>query len=120
MTNTSINLIVAARDDRISTTSIGDGGNELGMGKVKEMVEKYVAHGEQIACAVPSDYLVAAGVSNWGGYAIAVGLYVLSTCPIHARYVRRGLAKLGEDGKREDFLNDVEQVRRYKLIWVFR
>ena len=105
-------LIAAAKDDRISTTSIGDGGNELGMGKVKEQVENHVKLGEQIACVVPSDYLVAAGVSNWGGYAIAVGLYVLSTCPVHERYVKRGLVKVGEDVKeKEDFLNNVEQVR---------
>ena len=106
-----LNVNLAAKDGRISTTSVGDGGNELGMGKVKEQVEKYVPHGEQIACVVPSDYLIAAGVSNWGGYAIAVGLHVLSTCPIHARYVRRGLAAVGEEDKdKGDFLNSAEQV----------
>ncbi|KAJ3613725.1 hypothetical protein NHX12_019971 [Muraenolepis orangiensis] len=30
------------------------------------------------------------GVSNWGGYAVACGLYLLSTCPSHQRYLRRG------------------------------
>jgi hypothetical protein len=110
-------LISAAKDDRISTTSIGDGGNELGMGKVKNEVEKYVEHGEQIACVVSCDYLITAGVSNWGGYAIAVGLHVLSTCPIHVRYVRRGLAKVEEEEKgKEEFLNSVEQVRVENMI----
>ena len=105
------NLVSAERDDRISTSSIGDGGNELGMGKVQKQVEDHVSLGKEIACVVSSDYLITAGVSNWGGYAIAVGLYVLSTCPIHVRYVRRGLANVGEEVKgKDDFLNTVEQV----------
>lgn len=32
-----------------------------------------------------------AGVSNWGGYAVACGLYLLQLCPAHQRYLRRGL-----------------------------
>lgn len=32
-----------------------------------------------------------AGVSNWGGYAVACGLYLLQLCPAHRRYLRRGL-----------------------------
>ena len=112
-------MILAEKDDRISTTSIGDGGNELGMGKVKEQVEKHVKHGKEIACVVSCDYLITAGVSNWGGYALAVGLHVLFTCPIHARYVRRGLAKVDEDRGVEEFLNSVKQVRMFYLMSFF-
>lgn len=32
-----------------------------------------------------------AGVSNWGGYAIACALYILSTCEIHDRYLRKAI-----------------------------
>lgn len=32
-----------------------------------------------------------AGVSNWGGYAVACGLYLLHTCPSHQRYLKKGL-----------------------------
>lgn len=30
-------------------------------------------------------------MSNWGGYAVACGLYLLHTCPAHLRYLRKGL-----------------------------
>ena len=49
---------------------IGDGGNELGMGKVISAVKEHIPFGEKIGCVVAADYLVAASVSNWGGYAL--------------------------------------------------
>ncbi|XP_072350214.1 D-glutamate cyclase, mitochondrial isoform X2 [Scyliorhinus torazame] len=75
----------------ISTTGIGDGGNELGMGKVKETVRKYIHNGDLIACDVEADFTVIAGVSNWGGYAVACGLYILNNCTIHERYLRKAV-----------------------------
>ncbi|XP_053126628.1 D-glutamate cyclase, mitochondrial isoform X3 [Hemicordylus capensis] len=75
----------------ITTTGIGDGGNELGMGKVKEAVKKYIKNGDVIACDVEADFTVVAGVSNWGGYAVACALYILSTCEIHDRYLRKAV-----------------------------
>jgi len=53
--------------------AIGDGGNELGMGKVIDAIvnNPKIAKGDLIGCVVPADYLVAASVSNWGGYALA-------------------------------------------------
>uniref|UniRef100_A0AAY4B3K6 D-glutamate cyclase-like C-terminal domain-containing protein n=1 Tax=Denticeps clupeoides TaxID=299321 RepID=A0AAY4B3K6_9TELE len=75
----------------ISSTGIGDGGNELGMGKVKDRVKAHMPKGSLIACDVAADFAITAGVSNWGGYAVACGLYVLNCCPVHQRYLRRGL-----------------------------
>ena len=49
---------------------IGDGGNELGMGKVIDAVYKHIPLGEKIGCTLSADYLVAASVSNWGAYAL--------------------------------------------------
>lgn len=40
---------------------IGDGGNELGMGKVKEVVKAKMHKGDLIACDVPADFAVTAG-----------------------------------------------------------
>ncbi len=58
--------------------SIGDGGNEIGMGKVPhETVVKNIPNGDLIHCRVPTDFLIVAGVSNWGAYALAAGVYVL-------------------------------------------
>uniref|UniRef100_H3APZ8 D-glutamate cyclase, mitochondrial n=1 Tax=Latimeria chalumnae TaxID=7897 RepID=H3APZ8_LATCH len=75
----------------ISTTGIGDGGNELGMGKVKEAVKKHIQNGDLIACDVEADFAVTAGVSNWGGYAVACTLYILNNCEIHERYLRKAV-----------------------------
>uniref|UniRef100_A0A8D0C8Z1 D-glutamate cyclase, mitochondrial n=1 Tax=Salvator merianae TaxID=96440 RepID=A0A8D0C8Z1_SALMN len=75
----------------ITTTGIGDGGNELGMGKVKETVKKLIKNGDVIACDVEADFTVVAGVSNWGGYAVACALYIINTCEIHDRYLRKAV-----------------------------
>ncbi|KAF1661421.1 D-glutamate cyclase, mitochondrial, partial [Aptenodytes patagonicus] len=75
----------------VTTTGVGDGGNELGMGKVKDAVKKHIKDGDVIACDVEADFTIVAGVSNWGGYAIACTLYILSTCEIHDRYLRKAV-----------------------------
>uniref|UniRef100_A0A3Q4BRV4 D-glutamate cyclase-like C-terminal domain-containing protein n=1 Tax=Mola mola TaxID=94237 RepID=A0A3Q4BRV4_MOLML len=84
-------LFIAAKNiPGISTTGIGDGGNELGMGKVKEKVKfatLWFICLYPLFCSAPSP----AGVSNWGGYAVACGLYLLHTCPSHQRYLKKGL-----------------------------
>jgi D-glutamate cyclase len=51
--------------------AIGDGGNELGMGKVYDLVQQCIPNGATIGCVVSADHLIAASVSNWGGYALA-------------------------------------------------
>lgn len=60
------------------TIGIGDGGNEIGMGKIPhETIVKNIPNGDLIHCCVPTDHLIVAGVSNWGAYALAAGVYVL-------------------------------------------
>lgn len=60
------------------TIGIGDGGNEIGMGKIPhETVVKNIPNGDLIHCRVPTDHLIVAGVSNWGAYALAAGVFVL-------------------------------------------
>lgn len=44
------------------SVGIGDGGNELGMGKLKEKVKSLMPKGSLIACEVPADYTVTAGM----------------------------------------------------------
>ena len=62
----------------ITTIGIGDGGNEIGMGKIPhETIVKNIPNGDLIHCRVPTDHLIVAGVSNWGAYALAAGVYVL-------------------------------------------
>lgn len=58
--------------------AIGDGGNELGMGKVIDKIidNPNIPNGGKIGCVIAADYLIAASVSNWGGYALAAGAAV--------------------------------------------
>ena len=58
---------------KIPFVAIGDGGNELGMGKVLQNIvsNPKIKNGEKIAAVTPADSLIAASVSNWGGYALA-------------------------------------------------
>ena len=68
----------ARRHPQITTIGIGDGGNEIGMGKIpREVIARNIPRGELIACRVPTDYLIVAGVSNWGAYALAAGVALL-------------------------------------------
>jgi hypothetical protein len=54
----------------VTSTGIGDGGNEAGMGRVAEAVRQHIPLGQRIACVTDCDSLVAAGVSNWGAWAL--------------------------------------------------
>eukprot|EP00952_Eustigmatos_sp_NYUAD-ZCMA_P005446 23797-Eustigmatos_ZCMA.PRE.1 len=58
---------------------IGDGGNELGMGKVIDLIyESCIPDAERIGCVVPTNYLIVASVSNWGGYALAAAIALVA------------------------------------------
>lgn len=60
------------------TIAIGDGGNEIGMGTVaRDLIARHVLLGDAIGCVVPADWLIAAGVSHWGAYAMLAALAVL-------------------------------------------
>lgn len=60
------------------TLAVGDGGNELGMGGLRETLKAEVSRGDLIFCASPADHTLACGISNWGGYALAAALSLLS------------------------------------------
>ncbi|GKY93536.1 hypothetical protein MPSEU_000321000 [Mayamaea pseudoterrestris] len=68
-----IHNIVLNRSKDTTFIAIGDGGNELGMGKVIDMVHRHIPNGEKVGCVVQADLLIAASVSNWGGHALAAG-----------------------------------------------
>ena len=58
--------------------SIGDGGNELGMGNIKNLVKKEIKNGDEIFSKVETDNLVISGTSNWGAYGIISELSALN------------------------------------------
>jgi hypothetical protein len=76
--------------DDVATIAVGDGGNEIGMGKVEETVRDVVEHGaacqcdcgEGIADSTETDILVPATVSNWGGHSIVACLSYLLEQPL--------------------------------------
>ncbi|EGD83217.1 hypothetical protein PTSG_03849 [Salpingoeca rosetta] len=72
-------LFTLAQERGVATIGVGDGGNELGMGKVLDLVKEHVPRGEEIACVVGCDYLISAGVSNWGADGLAAGAVALAT-----------------------------------------
>lgn len=61
----------------LTTIGIGDGGNEIGMGKVFVDALNTIEHGQNVATTVSTDFCIAAGVSNWGAYGLAGAMSVL-------------------------------------------
>ncbi|XP_049561820.1 LOW QUALITY PROTEIN: D-glutamate cyclase, mitochondrial [Orcinus orca] len=93
-------FLAVQKSSGISTTAVGDGGNELGMGKVKEAVKRHIRNGDVIACDVETDFaVIIAGVSNWGGYALACALYILNSCEVHRRYLRKAVGPFRAPGE---------------------
>lgn len=67
----------------LTTIGIGDGGNEIGMGKIPwRVIAKNVPGGALSACRIATDHLIVAGVSNWGAYALALGTLSLLDVPV--------------------------------------
>lgn len=59
----------------IPSIGVGDGGNEIGMGKLKEVISEKLS---LEPCVVQTDHLVVASVSNWGAYGLIACLELLS------------------------------------------
>jgi hypothetical protein len=88
-----------------TTLAIGDGGNELGLGGLRQTLGGHVEHGETIFCATPADHVLPAGVSNWGAYALGAALSLLAgrlliQTPAHERSVLAAMVAAGAvDGR---------------------
>ena len=94
-------LFEIAKKNKIPTISIGDGGNEIGMGKVIKNVKKFINNGEIIAASCSADFLIIVGVSNWGGLALSAGLFLLNS-------------KNNQNLKLNDYLLTIEE--EFKLL----
>ena len=57
-----------ARAFGAETISIGDGGNEMGMGAYRHEIEAHVPCGKLICASEAADITLASGVSNWWGW----------------------------------------------------
>jgi len=82
-------LADVAREAGILTVGIGDGGNEIGFGRVAEAVAEIQEFGRQCRCGcgggigtvVATDVLMVAAISNWAGYALAAGIALAAGRP---------------------------------------
>jgi D-glutamate cyclase len=74
-----LHRLVLEKSSIVSFLAVGDGGNELGMGKVIGQIRNnpQIQNGDKIGCVISADYLIAASVSNWGGYALAAATALL-------------------------------------------
>jgi hypothetical protein len=71
-----LDILLTAQSPRMGrplySIGIGDGGNEVGMGKAyAQIINSSIPNGAEIACTVSADELLVASVSNWGGYALS-------------------------------------------------
>jgi D-glutamate cyclase len=116
-------LFEAAPEGGVTTIGIGDGGNEIGMGKIAlDVIRHNIPRGDLIACRVPADYLIVAGVSNWGAYGLAAGVYHLrGAAPpallFDADVERRLLATMVERGPLVDGVLGRPSVTVDGLTW---
>ena len=71
-------VVAEATARGIPTVGVGDGGNEIGMGAVKDAVAEHVPHGEVLCAELATDVVLPAGVSNWGCYGICAALAIIT------------------------------------------
>jgi len=61
----------------LKTIGIGDGGNEIGMGSIPWQELRLRLNNESAArspCRIATDWTIVAGISNWGGMALAASV----------------------------------------------
>jgi D-glutamate cyclase len=71
-----------ARQRGVLTIGIGDGGNEVGFGAVRDAIaavhplggKSLAGHASGVVTVTATDVVVSASVSNWGAYAVAAAL----------------------------------------------
>ena len=74
-------FIIAMNENAKMTVGIGDGGNEIGFGKIFEEARNIVLFGERTVTTTATTYLFSAAVSNFGAYAVATALALGATRP---------------------------------------
>jgi len=116
-------LFLAAAAAGIWTTGIGDGGNEVGMGRLRDVVRARVAGGASCGCGCDGGIaaesvaasLVTAVVANFGATAIAASmalltrrLDVLPTAALELRALEASVAAGGVDGQHNECVASVD------------
>lgn len=120
------------------TVGIGDGGNEIGFGNIRERVKDLVPFGAVCRCpcgqgiltATPTTFLYPVSVSNWGGYGLAAALAVMTkdlslahTAEREREFFRIGMAhdcRDGQLGKNVPYLDGMHaetSVSICQILW---
>lgn len=90
-----------ASRSNILTIGVGDGGNEIGMGNLKDVISRKLS---LTPCTVTVDDLIIATTSNWGAYALVAYLAILNhshglmSYQMIADYIERIVTKGCVDG----------------------
>jgi len=66
-----IDLFFKIYYNKIPTVGIGDGGNEIGMGNLEDIIKNNL---NLVPCKIKVDKLIISSVSNWGGYGLVAYL----------------------------------------------
>ncbi|MFC7399946.1 glutamate cyclase domain-containing protein [Chelatococcus sp. GCM10030263] len=61
----------------VFSIGLGDHGNEMGFGRIREAVARIMPKGETLATVVKTDVLIPCLMSNWGAYGIEAALAFL-------------------------------------------
>jgi hypothetical protein len=101
---------LAGRTKTLKTVGIGDGGNEIGMGSIAwQELQQRLANPDvaKIPCRIATDWTIVAGVSNWGGMALAAATLLLrdqqsNLQPWTANQQRESLKQLVTEGPAVD------------------
>ena len=95
-----IDALFLAPPDGCLTLGIGDGGNEIGMGTLGEVIDRELS---VEPCVVPVDHLILAEVSNWGAYGLIRCLEAQSgiSCLPTAREMTGFLESIVKKGARD-------------------
>ncbi len=104
-------LFTCANQEGIYTIGVGDGGNEIGMGNLKHIIEDKLS---LVPCVVETSSLIIATVSNWGAYAMVsymqrlTGIHVLPSFQEIKQYLDQ-IVRLGSvDGVKKENISTVD------------
>ncbi len=98
------------------TISIGDGGNEMGMGTFRKEVAEHVPCGEIICAMEGADITLASGVSNWWGWGLAAllslqtGKNLLPTVAEETELLHRVVLAGGVDGCTKENVDTIDNL----------
>lgn len=125
ITDTSLFLSEAKKSGAV-TISVGDGGNEMGMGAFSAEIEEHVPHGSTICTEDGADIALVSGVSNWWGWGIAAllslqaGRYLLPTEKQETELLHRVVMAGAVDGCTKEHTETVDHLSLHVHLTVLR